>query len=159
MLRGQRHDIPCCILFLVVSRYVVQEWAPPTLPMVMMAACWSRCDACLMATSAYLYPVPTQGPLPCALCPGNLWVITLFRAALWGCPPVPVNMGGYYSRCYDHEIWESFSTPLPNDRISYFTFSFRAFSRRFYPKRLTISPLVFRKRNNNISLWVQWGCS
>ena len=36
-----------------------------------------------------------------------------------------------------------------------FTFTFRAFSRRFYPKRLTISPSVRRNINNNIPLWVQ----
>ena len=29
------------------------------------------------------------------------------------------------------------------------------FSRRFYPKRLTISTFVRRKRSNNISLWVR----
>ena len=36
-----------------------------------------------------------------------------------------------------------------------FTFMFRGFSRRIYPKRLTISRFVQRKRNNNISLLVQ----
>ena len=42
-------------------------------------------------------------------------------------------------------------------RIKYktrFTFKFRAFSRRFYPKRLTIRTFVRRKRNNNTSLLV-----
>ena len=36
----------------------------------------------------------------------------------------------------------------------YTTFTFRAFSRRFYPTRLAISTLVRRKRNNKISLSV-----
>ena len=36
-----------------------------------------------------------------------------------------------------------------------FSFTFRAFSRRFYPKRLIISTFVRRKRHNNISLTVQ----
>ena len=40
-----------------------------------------------------------------------------------------------------------------------FSFTFRAFSRRFYPKKLTIITFVRRKRNNNISLSVQLGCS
>ena len=35
-----------------------------------------------------------------------------------------------------------------------FTFTFRAFSRLFYPKRLTITAFVRRKRNKNISLSV-----
>ena len=35
------------------------------------------------------------------------------------------------------------------------TFTLRAFSRRFYAKRLTISTFVSRRRNNNIPLSVQ----
>uniref|UniRef100_A0A8C5A1N7 Stromal interaction molecule 1 n=1 Tax=Gadus morhua TaxID=8049 RepID=A0A8C5A1N7_GADMO len=44
------------------------------------------------------------------------------------------------------------------DRINereFLPFIFRALSRRFYPKRHTISPFVRRKRNNNISLLVR----
>ena len=37
---------------------------------------------------------------------------------------------------------------------SIFTFTFRAFSRRFYPKRLTIS-IFLRRKKNDISLSVQ----
>ena len=36
-----------------------------------------------------------------------------------------------------------------------FTFTFRAFIRHFHPKQLSLSPFVRRKRNDNISLWVQ----
>ena len=35
------------------------------------------------------------------------------------------------------------------------TFIFRAFSRRFYPKRITITTFFRRKRNNNITLSAQ----
>ena len=38
-------------------------------------------------------------------------------------------------------------------------FKFRAFSRRFYPKRPTIRTFVRRNRNNNLSQLVQYGCS
>ena len=50
------------------------------------------------------------------------------------------------------------------ERISYppmihiHRFTFRAFSRCIYPKQLTISTFVRRKRNNNVSLPVQ-GCT
>ena len=40
--------------------------------------------------------------------------------------------------------------------FSYCTLTFRAFSRRFYPQRLTIST---RKRNHSILLLLQLGCS
>jgi hypothetical protein len=43
--------------------------------------------------------------------------------------------------------------PCPPSDI--LTFTFRAFSRLFYPKALKISPFVRRKRNNNISLSLQ----
>ena len=45
--------------------------------------------------------------------------------------------------------------PLVEDRISNkctSTFTFRALGRRFYPKRLTKSTFVRRKRNSNISI-------
>ena len=44
---------------------------------------------------------------------------------------------------------------LQRRRIAVLTFTSRAFSRRFYPERLTISAFVRRKRINNTTLSVQ----
>ena len=44
--------------------------------------------------------------------------------------------------------------PVANAYYS-FTFKSKAFSRHFYPKQLTISTIVWRNRNSNISLAVQ----
>ena len=48
--------------------------------------------------------------------------------------------------------------PIIKGEWNYVSFTF-TFSRHFYHKRLTMSTFVRRKRNNNISLSVQWGCS
>ena len=56
----------------------------------------------------------------------------------------------YYYKSVYYEI-------IQNGSDGTLTFTFRAFSRRFYPERLTISTFVRRKRNNNLSLSVQLG--
>ena len=70
--------------------------------------------------------------------------VLLWNVGLLCCREARLSPGLLYSRW----VCPPFS-PLP--------FPFRAFSRRFCPKRLTISTFV-RRRCNNISLRVQYGC-
>ena len=75
----------------------------------------------------------------------HLWLLYFFLSLYSGCVVQLVE-----KRCANDIIKMSYGPDIKHIPVflSTFTFTFRSFSRRYFPKRCTF---VRRKRNNNIS--------